>query len=73
MNGSAVLFVLAGTGGYAAVCACWPYASCRSCDGEKVRAPGGKAWRRCGRCKGSGERLRLGAQLLGKRDRRRRK
>jgi hypothetical protein len=59
------LLLLGAGAGYAAVCARWPYKSCRHCDGGKVRSPSGKSFRRCPRCKGSGERLRWGAALFG--------
>ncbi len=52
---------------YLAGCAVWPYTRCSHCQGGRVRSPGRSAWRRCRRCGGKGERLRLGAFLLGRR------
>ena len=50
--------------GYAVHCAWWPFAACRTCDGAgKFRSKSGRAWRRCRRCKGSGERVRVGRRL----------
>lgn len=47
----------------------WPYTSCGRCDGAgKFRSPGGKSFRRCPRCGGSGERLRWGARMFGRRE-----
>lgn len=65
MDSSTALGLLALGGGYAAVCARWPYKACRHCDGGKVRSPSGRTFRRCSRCGGSGERLRWGAALFG--------
>lgn len=51
--------------GYAVACLIWPYTACRRCEGAgKFRTSSGKAWRKCPRCKGSGERLRLGRKIL---------
>lgn len=51
---------------YTSSCLFWPYANCRRCKGNgKARAMwGGKAFRRCGRCGGTGRRLRLGRRLF---------
>ena len=66
MTGDGALVLAALGGGYAAVCARWPLARCRACHGSgKSPSPSGKAFRRCPRCKGSGERLRFGARLFG--------
>ena len=42
-----------------------PYGPCPSCRGRRGRGVGstGRAWSRCYRCGGSGERLRPGARL----------
>jgi hypothetical protein len=46
----------------------WPLTACWRCLGRgKFRAPGGRSWRRCPRCGGSGERRRVWS---GKGDRR---
>ena len=47
--------------GYALACWIWPFANCVVCSGSgKRRSPTGRAWRACGRCQGSGSRLRTG-------------
>ena len=52
---------------YAGMCWWWPHTRCRKCKGGgKVMAPAGRHWRRCPRCAGSGEHLRLGARVLGR-------
>lgn len=50
---------------YGLACLIWPFRECRKCQGVgKFRARwGGRGWRRCPRCKGSGERLRLGRRV----------
>jgi hypothetical protein len=49
---------------YGAACALWPYTDCGRCEGRgKFRSPSGKAWRRCRKCKGSGDRIRLGRRM----------
>lgn len=60
--GEWVLLALAAAVGYIVTCVVWPFAACRKCRGEgKFRSWfGGESWRRCGRCKGSGERVRVG-------------
>jgi hypothetical protein len=59
-----LLAVLAGLG-YAAACRWWPYSRCWACDGSGKRtSPGGKHWRPCRRCGGSGTRIRLGRRLF---------
>ncbi len=51
-------------------CLIWPYKPCRVCNGHKRQMAAdlggdtGDAYRRCWWCKGSGERLRLGARVL---------
>ena len=39
----------------------WPYGPCRACQGRRGRGRGStpKAWDRCRKCRGSGERIRL--------------
>ena len=54
---------------YAAACLLWPYTACTKCDGAgRIRSPGGKAFRRCRRCQGTGERERWGHRLTRRRD-----
>lgn len=49
---------------YLLACAVWPFAACRWCSGSgKKRSPSGKAWRSCGRCDGSGKRVRFGRRI----------
>ena len=41
----------------------WPYANCRRCEGGGTNAGSNrKRWGRCGRCGGTGRRLRFGAR-----------
>jgi len=50
---------------YAAACVIYPLTAHGRCNGTgKLRSPGGKAWRRCPGCKGTGTKPRLGARLL---------
>ena len=50
---------------YLLTCAVWPFGKCRKCKGEgKFKSPIGKAYRHCGRCKGSGLRVRLGRHVI---------
>jgi DnaJ-class molecular chaperone len=45
----------------------WPYARCRVCRGSTTsRGSSRHRWNVCGRCGGSGQRVRLGARLLGR-------
>lgn len=47
--------------GYVIVCAIWPFAACLFCDGgRKYQNERRKTWRRCGWCKGTGQRRRVG-------------
>lgn len=64
MAGWAALAAVVCLAGYAAHCWQWPFAACLKCGGEgKARSGSGRSWRRCRRCKGSGERVRLGRRL----------
>jgi hypothetical protein len=64
MAGWGALAAVVWLAGYAVHCAWWPFAACRTCDGAgKFRSKSGRAWRRCRRCKGSGERVRVGRRL----------
>jgi len=50
---------------YAAACAVWPFTSHGRCNGSgKLRSPGGRAWRRCPGCRGTGTKLRVGRRLF---------
>ncbi len=49
----------------AAACWWWPFTSHSRCSGTgKLRSPGGKAWRRCPSCRGTGTKLRIGRRLF---------
>ncbi|GAA3576929.1 hypothetical protein [Kribbella ginsengisoli] len=46
-------------------CLVFPYSNCTKCAGSgKSRAPRGKAFRDCRRCKGTGRRTRIGSRLI---------
>jgi hypothetical protein len=64
----AVIIVTILVGFYLLTCLLWPFAACGAggCQGGKIRSPGGRHWRPCGRCGGSGKRRRMGAVLLGR-------
>jgi hypothetical protein len=50
--------------GYAVHCWWLPFAACWKCDGAgRFRSASGRSWRRCRRCKGSGERVRFGRRV----------
>ena len=50
---------------YLAACRWWPFAACWSCHGDgKKRSPSGRSWRSCKRCKGTGQRLRVGRRVM---------
>lgn len=58
----AVLFV----GWYVLACAVWPFTACGRCKGRgKLFEPGNrkKTGRRCPRCKGTTQRLRIGRRI----------
>lgn len=59
--GATVLAALA----YAGSCAIWPFGRCRRrrCSGGRIYRTGGKVFRDCRRCGGSGRRLRLGRRM----------
>jgi hypothetical protein len=46
--------------------AAYPWGPCRSCQGRKGHGTGStrRAWNRCGRCGGTGERPRPGARAI---------
>lgn len=59
------VLALLGVAGYVIACAVWPFTGCRRCSGTgKRRSPSGRAWRPCGRCDGSGRRVRFGRYLF---------
>lgn len=50
---------------YAVVCKLWPSQECPRCGGSgKRRSPTRKNFGRCRKCKGHGERLRLGRRVM---------
>ncbi|WP_433368329.1 hypothetical protein ACQPZX_41350 [Actinoplanes sp. CA-142083] len=60
----AIVAGLAGIGWYLGACAWFPFADCSKCEGRgKFRSKSGRTFRRCRRCKGSGERIRLGRRV----------
>jgi hypothetical protein len=59
------LIVTIVAGIYLLTCLIWPFGRCRRCSGAgKFKSPLGRAYRHCGRCKGSGLRLRLGRYVI---------
>jgi len=63
--GAAALAVAVLAAGYAVACAVWPLTAHRRCHGTgKLRSPGGRAWRRCPTCRGSGAVIRLGRRVF---------
>jgi hypothetical protein len=63
-TGTVVLVVLGVAVLYLGECLVWPYARCPRCDGGRMYSPDRKSWRPCRRCRGSGQRLRVGRRLL---------
>lgn len=60
-----VLALLAAGALYLLACRIWPFGPCFRCKGAgKFHPPGGRSFRRCPRCKGSGMRQRFGTQVL---------
>jgi hypothetical protein len=49
---------------YILACIFWPLTDCRRCKGQGKHFAwfGGKGWRLCGRCEGTGSRFRFGAR-----------
>jgi hypothetical protein len=59
------LIVIIAVAFYLLTCAIWPFGKCRRCNGlGKLKSPLGSAFRHCGRCKGSGLRIRLGRHAI---------
>ena len=44
----------------------YPYTTCPACKGRKNFSPSKKNWNECGRCGGSGKKVRLISRLLGR-------
>ncbi|WP_238159618.1 hypothetical protein [Kribbella pratensis] len=59
------LIVTVALGLYLLGCLFWPFGKCRRCKGAgKFKSPLGRAYRYCGRCQGSGLRVRLGRHVI---------
>jgi len=59
------LVVIVAAVAYATACAVWPLTAHKRCNGTgKLRSPGGRAWRRCPTCRGSGAVIRLGRRAF---------
>ena len=60
-----LLIVTVAVGFYLFTCLVWPFGRCRRCKGAgKFKSPLGKAYRHCGKCDGSGLRVRLGRHVI---------
>lgn len=60
----AIVAGLIGSGWYMGACWWRPFADCGKCDGRgKFRSKSGRTFRRCRRCKGTGERIRVGRRV----------
>ena len=63
--GAALLLAVAAC--YAVGCVVWPFTKCRRCDGiGRHHSPGRAYWRDCGRCRGTGARVRFGRRVYGR-------
>jgi hypothetical protein len=50
---------------YLLTCLVWPFGKCLRCKGAgKFKSPIGKAYRHCGKCQGSGLRVRIGRHVI---------
>ncbi|MEU4390597.1 hypothetical protein [Kribbella sp. NPDC023855] len=50
---------------YLLTCAVWPFGKCRRCKGAgKFKSPFGSSYRHCGKCEGSGLRVRFGRKVI---------
>jgi hypothetical protein len=59
------LIVTIALGLYLLGCLIWPFGKCRRCKGAgKFKSPFGRAYRYCGRCQGSGLRIRIGRHVI---------
>ena len=59
------LIVIIAVACYLLTCAIWPFGKCRRCKGlGKFKSPFGNAYRQCGKCQGSGLRIRLGRHVI---------
>jgi len=63
--GALALLTILATGGYLVAVAVWPFTAHRRCNGTgKLRSPGGRAWRTCRGCGGTGRKLRSGRRVF---------
>ncbi|MBB3053557.1 hypothetical protein FHS23_004611 [Prauserella isguenensis] len=67
-NVRAVLVLLAFAAAYVLYALIWPFTHCGACGGGKRTAPQsqGRYWRKCGRCGGTGKKIRLLARMFGR-------
>jgi len=60
-----LLIVTVAVAFYLFTCLVWPFGKCRRCKGVgKFKSPFGRAYRHCGKCQGSGLRVRLGRHVI---------
>lgn len=60
-----LLIVTVAVAFYLFTCLVWPFGKCRRCKGVgKFKSPFGSAFRHCGKCDGSGLRVRLGRHVI---------
>ncbi|TDW98067.1 hypothetical protein [Kribbella sp. VKM Ac-2566] len=60
-----LLIVTVAVAFYLFTCVVWPFGKCRRCKGVgKFKSPFGCAYRHCGKCQGSGLRVRLGRHVI---------
>ena len=63
--GAVALVAVMLAAGYALAIAVWPLTRHGRCGGTgKLRSPGGRSWRRCPTCRGSGAVIRLGRRVF---------
>lgn len=61
----AALALVVAAPAYAVACVLWPFTACSRCGGSgRRRSPSGKNYGRCRKCKGKGERIRLGRRVM---------
>ena len=65
MNVDVVLVIVVLVLLYLAFCWRYPYTACGACRGGRHFSSGGRYWRKCRRCNGTGKKIRLGRRVLG--------
>lgn len=65
-TGRTIVILVALAGLYVVSGLLYPYTTCPSCQGRKNFSPTGRNWAECGRCGGSGKKIRLISRLLGR-------